>query len=54
LAKPFKTVDDFFGKDILARNAAAWEASIGRQVKEVPPFERVITELRTGLKRVVA
>lgn len=49
----FKTVDDFFGKDLLARNATAWEASIGRQVKDVPPFEQVVAELRIGLKRIV-
>lgn len=50
----FKTVDDFFGKDLLARNAAAWGASIGRQVKAVPPFEQVVAELQTGLARIVA
>lgn len=49
----FKTVDDFFGKDLLARNAAAWGASIGRQVKAVPPFEQVVAELQTGLARIV-
>lgn len=49
----FKSVDDFFGKDLLARNAAAWGASIGRQVKAVPPFEQVVAELRTGLEGIV-
>lgn len=49
---PFKSVGDFFGKDILARNASAWEASIGRQVKDVPAFELVIAELRVALERI--
>jgi predicted nucleotidyltransferase component of viral defense system len=50
---PFKTVADFFGRDILARNAAAWKASIGRQVKDVPSFEIVVKELRAGLERLL-
>ena len=52
--EPFKAVGDFFGKDLLARNATTWEASIGRQVKAVPPFKQVVAELRTGLERIIA
>jgi hypothetical protein len=44
---------DFFGKDILARNASAWEASIGRQVKDVPAFDRVILELHARLEKLI-
>ncbi len=50
---PFKGVGDFFGKDILERNSAAWEASIGRQVKDVPSFKLVVKELRAGLERLL-
>lgn len=49
----FKTVADFFEKDLLARNATAWSASIGRQVKSVPEFDVVIGELREKVERVL-
>lgn len=50
----FKTVDDFFGSELIARNAAAWEASIGRQVRDVPSFKHVVSELRIDLERIIA
>ena len=49
----FESVDDFFGKALLEKNATAWVASIGRQVKEVPPFDQVIDELRPTLRRLL-
>lgn len=51
--EPFKAVGDFFEKDLLARNASAWSASIGRQVKSVPAFASVVEELRAAVGRVL-
>lgn len=49
----FNTSADFFEKDLLARNAAAWAASIGRQVKNVPEFASVVDELRTMIEHLL-
>jgi|GEM_PF-4310523 len=48
----FKSVDDFFGKVLLEKNATAWVASIGRRVKEVPSFDVVVEELDSHLRRL--
>ena len=44
--EPYKSVQDFFNKFLLSKNRAAWAASIGRQVKDVPSFDQVVEELR--------
>ncbi len=36
--EPFKSVQNFFNKFLLAKNRAAWQVSIGKRVKDVPVF----------------
>lgn len=49
----FKSVQDFFNKVLLAKNRAAWNASIGKQVKDVPAFDEVVGELRPLIERLL-
>jgi len=49
---PCKSAQDFFNKFLLAKNRIAWKASIGKQLKDVPPFDEVVAELRPLLERL--
>ena len=50
---PCKSVQDFFNKFLLAKNRTAWKASIGKQIKDVPPFDEVVAELRPLIEKVL-
>jgi len=52
--EPFKSTQDFFNKFLLAKNRAAWAASIAKQVKEAPAFDHVVEELRPMIERTLA
>ena len=51
--EPFKSTQDFFNKFLLAKNRAAWAASIGKQVKDVPAFDQVVDELRPMIASIL-
>lgn len=50
---PYKSVQDFFNKFLLAKNRIAWKASIGKQIKDVPPFDEVVAELRPMIEKAL-
>lgn len=45
----FGSPRDFFDSGLMERNQTAWRASVKNQIKNVPEFEEVITELKSSL-----
>ncbi len=50
--EPFKSTQDFFNKFLLAKNRAAWQASIDKQIKDVPAFDAVVSELAPMIQKI--
>lgn len=48
----FKSVADFFKPDRLDKYERDWEVSLKHLMREVPPFSRVISELRLALEHL--
>ena len=43
---PFNDVEDYFDPELMKKIANAWERSLERQLKDVPPFAIVQAQLK--------
>ena len=50
----FKSAADFFQESVIEANRVAWNASIGKQVRVVPSFDHVVTELKPMVERILS
>jgi len=50
----FSSADDFFAEGLLAGVDAAWAKSLASLVSDLPPFSKVLSELRPKVERLLA
>lgn len=51
---PFNGIEDYFNPELMKKIANAWERSLERQLKDVPPFAIVQAQLRPLLEALHA